>query len=199
MSYPKEKLIELTKRIYQLTLCFPKKEPLRYKIREIADEILLNVIRGTKNPTHKDWEVLDSFLEIAKEQNWVSPKAILDVKKEYQDLFENLYIPSIKSQENLNLRENTLNGVRPHLNLNGVEPQVVHEPQVIHVNERQRKILEILKEREKIQVGQVKEFFPNVSKRTLRRDFQKLVKKGIIERIGEKNNTFYKLKELWIN
>jgi DeoR/GlpR family transcriptional regulator of sugar metabolism len=62
------------------------------------------------------------------------------------------------------------------------------------MNERQKKILEILKEKGKIQVGQIKEFFPNVSKRTLRRDFQSLVKKGIIERIGEKNKTFYQLK-----
>jgi hypothetical protein len=68
MSYSREKLIELTKRVYRLTLLFPKKEPLRYKIREIADEILANLLKETKNPTIKDWEILDSFFEIAKEQ-----------------------------------------------------------------------------------------------------------------------------------
>jgi predicted HTH transcriptional regulator len=155
MSYSKEKLIELTKRIYRLTQLFPKKEPLRYKIREIADEILANFLKGIKNPTIKDWEILDSFFEIAKEQNWVSPKEISQIQKDYKELIE----------------EN-----RPS------------------VSERQKKILEILKEKGKVQVGQVKEFFPNVSKRTLRRDFQSLVKKGIIERIGEKNKTFYQLK-----
>jgi predicted HTH transcriptional regulator len=162
MSYPKEKLIELTKRVYRLTQFFPKKEPLRYKIREIADEILANLLRETKNPTIKDWEILDSFFEIAKEQNWVSPREISQIQQDYKNLFEESHF----------------------------EPKE-HRPSI---NERQKKILEILKEKGKIQVGQVKEFFPNVSKRTLRRDFQSLVKKGIIERIGEKNKTFYQLK-----
>jgi Fic family protein len=162
MSYPKEKLIELTKRVYRLTQLFPKKEPLRYKIREITDEILANLLRETKNPTIKDWEILDSFFEIAKEQNWVSPREIFQIQKDYKNLFEEI---RFETKED-----------RPS------------------ISERQKKILEILKEKGKIQVGQVKEFFPNVSKRTLRRDFQSLVKKGIIERIGEKNKTFYQLK-----
>jgi predicted HTH transcriptional regulator len=161
MSYPKEKLIELTRRVYRLTQLFPKKEPLRYKIREIANEILANLLRETKNPTIKDWEILDSFFEIAKEQNWVSPREISQIQQDYKNLID------------------------------GVRPYKEDRPSI---NERQKKILEILKEKGKIQVGQVKEFFPNVSKRTLRRDFQSLVKKGIIERIGEKNKTFYQLK-----
>ena len=36
----KNSLIELTNKVYKLTLLFPKKEPLRYKIREVADDIL---------------------------------------------------------------------------------------------------------------------------------------------------------------
>jgi predicted HTH transcriptional regulator len=162
MSYPKKKLIELIKKVYRLTQLFPKKEPLRYKIREIADEILANLLKGLKNPTLKDWEVLDSFFEIAKEQNWVSPKEIFQIQQDYKNLFQGFHFE--------------------------------HKEGRPSINERQEKILEILKEKGKIQVGQVTEFFPNVSKRTLRRDFQKLVKKGIIERIGEKNKTFYQLK-----
>ncbi len=165
MSYLKEKLIELTKKIYRLTLLFPKKEPLRYKIREIADEILANLLKEIKNPTMKDWEILDSFFEIAKEQNWVSPKEISQIQEDYKKLILE---------------------IQPSSEVIKIRPRV---------SERQEKILEILKEKGKIQVGQIKEFFPNVSKRTLRRDFQSLLKKGIIERVGEKNKTFYKLKE----
>ncbi len=58
---------------------------------------------------------------------------------------------------------------------------------------RQGKILNILKEKEKVQVWQMKEVFPEITKRTLRRDFERLLKQGLVERIGEKNNTFYKL------
>lgn len=172
MTYQKEKLIDLTKRVYRLTLLFPKKEPLRYKIREIADEILAGVIsfryenpvRDDPKPILKNFEILDSFLELAKEQNWVSPKEILETQSEYKKLLNELFSPG----------------------------QAPAKP--TKLNERQKKILEILKEKGKIQVWQVKEIFPNVSKRTLRRDFQSLLKMGKIERIGERTNTFYKLK-----
>jgi predicted HTH transcriptional regulator len=174
MSYSKEKLIEITKKIYRLTSLFPKKEPLRYKIREIADEILYFLLKGFQNPTFKELEILDSFFEIAKEQNWISYKEILEIQKEYQEIGN--YLKSEFSVKNFSNDQTSSIQLR------------------FHLSDRQAKILEILKEKEKIQVGQIKEFFPNVSKRTLRRDFQNLVKKGIIERIGQKNKTFYKLK-----
>ncbi len=165
MSYLKEKLLELTKRVYRLTLFFPKKEPLRYKIRELADEILAKFLsqKVTQNPKLLELEVLNAFFEVAKEQNWVSPKEISEIQAEYLKIKE--------------LRER----------------KVPQTPQ--NLNERQKKILEILKEKGKIQVWQVKDAFPETSKRTLRRDFQKLWKLGLIERVGSKNNTFYTLKQ----
>ena len=63
------------------------------------------------------------------------------------------------------------------------------------MSERQEKILVFLKEQGRAQVWQVKQILPEVTKRTLRRDFENLLKKGIIERIGEKNNTFYQIKK----
>ncbi len=62
------------------------------------------------------------------------------------------------------------------------------------LQDRQKKILDILKEKGSAQVKDFKEVFPNVSKRTLRRDFRNLMGQGLVERVGEKNNTFYQLK-----
>ena len=42
----KEKVIDLTNKVYRQTLLFPKKEPLRYKIREVADDFLAKFISG---------------------------------------------------------------------------------------------------------------------------------------------------------
>lgn len=61
--------------------------------------------------------------------------------------------------------------------------------------DRQKRILEILKEKGRAQVKDFKEIFQGVSKRTLRRDFRNLVQQGLVERIGEKNNTCYQLKD----
>jgi len=155
----KDHLISLTKSVYQLTLLFPKKEPLRYKMRELADEILADFIIDPKNETFKKLEILDSFFEIVKVQNWAPKDLILLLQKEYSKLKENL-----------------------------------NKDQSSKLNERQAKILEILKEKEKVQVREIKEIFPQVSKRTLRRDFEKLVSQGLVERIGEKINTFYQLR-----
>ena len=60
--------------------------------------------------------------------------------------------------------------------------------------ERQDRILAFLREQGRAQVWQVKNILPEVTKRTLRRDFEALLKQGLIERIGERNNTFYQIR-----
>ena len=187
-------LIQLTNEIYRLTLLFPKKEPLRYKMRELADDILFDLIsvpqktyRG-QTPVSLDGklEVLDGFFEVAKNQNWIKPEDLLNLQKEYSKLKGQLKLKAepIKSEVKLTqvrpLQKSELTEVRPVQN---------------SMNERQEKILAVLKEKEKAQVWQIKQIFPQVSKRTLRRDFENLFKQGIIERIGERNETFYQLKE----
>ena len=90
-------LIQLTNNLYRLTLLFPKKEPLRYKIRELADDILAN-------PSQSDFEVLNGFFEVAKEQNWVRADEIFTLQKEYDILKGELL-----KQEELNPKnENSL-------------------------------------------------------------------------------------------
>ena len=97
-------LIQLTNSLYRLTLLFPKKEPLRYKMREIADDILAECLRlNLKHDNNHEkytgdicadsWaelEVLDGFFEVAKEQNWVSLEEILKLQENYSKLKEEL-------------------------------------------------------------------------------------------------------------
>ena len=193
----KENLIELTNKLYKLTLLFPKKEPLRYKVRDVADEILANLVARevfhSPNPGEtmvvdnskqkdlifeikKDLAVLKSYFEVVKWQNWVSYFDVLEIEEKYDKI-------ECKVDRG---------------------PASVAGPKIAKINEgqsfdrildsRKEKILRILKEKEKIQVGELKELLPDVSKRTLRRDFDQLLKQGLVERIGERNNTFYCLK-----
>jgi len=156
-------LIQLTSAVYRLTLFFPKKEPLRYKMRELADDILAR-------PNEKDLEVLDSFFEVASVQNWVSPADVLAIKEEYDNLRKTLGEDETKQEK----KETTV------LNHNN--------------SDRKEKILAFLKENGRAQVWQAKQFLPDVSKRTLRRDFEDMLEQGLIERVGERNDTFYKIK-----
>lgn len=162
----KEILIELTKKIYRLTILFPKKEPLRYKIRDLATEILAK-------PDEHDFETLNNFFEVAAAQNWVNNADILAVKSEYDKLKGELI--SIKPE-----KKKEESDLKPLFAKN--------------LADRQEKIIAILRERGKAQVWEMKELFPRVSKRTIRRDFEYLLKQGAVERLGEKNNTFYKVK-----
>ena len=193
----KDYLTQLTSDLYELTLLFPKKEPLRYKTRELADDILANILRAASSGNSEryyfealeDLDILFSYFEIAKNQNWASPEYVLRIQEKYVKLIEEIKRAfeaekgSIIRSDDVPLKESgeISNIGKEEINLSG---------QAI----RQKKILDILKEKGRAQVWEFKKIFPEVTKRTLRRDFEYLVKREIVERIGEKNNTFYQFK-----
>lgn len=191
----KQKLIEVTKKVYHLTLLFPKKEPLRYKIREVADNILEDFIGG-KNPKiiyflPQQLEVIDGFLEIAKAQNWVRSEELLEIQREYDNLKR--VIIEITKKKNLfanNTGSENQEELSNSLQVSSGTLTRERKPML----ERQEKILAFLREQGWAQVWQIKQILPEVTKRTLRRDFEVLLKQGLIERIGERNNTFYQIK-----
>ena len=171
----REFLIQLTNKLYRLTLFFPKKEPLRYKMRELADNFLIK-------PNEKDLEVLDSFFEVALVQNWVNPSDILAIKREYANLSGELKKPKQERKKD---------------NPSPIKVYAQASPIMVGYNsDRQEKILEFLKENGRAQVWQIKQILPDVSKRTLRRDFENMLGNGKIERLGERNNTFYQIKTI---
>jgi len=210
----KEYLVQLTNNIYHLTLLFPKKEPLRYKIRELADDILSNVlciigsneinddVRKVKQyliQTQEDIDVLDGFLQIAKNQNWVGSNDILSLWQEYNQLKEwvkekvNEDIDKDVSENKVVLDKNFDNSFQEKETVPVIQADYHTEEVQLDKSFRQKKILQIIKDKQRIQVWEVKKIFPQVSKRTLRRDFEELLKKGLIKRIGKRNNTFYHL------
>jgi len=187
----KNYLIQLTENLYRLTLLFPKKEPLRYKMREIADDILVKWVRFNfaQNQVLDDLEILDSFFEVAKAQNWVTLDEVLRIQEEYNRIKTEIKkFDNHPSEPPVEAGIIDVNVDRPHQNQ---QEQPIHN---VKINERQEKILEFLKENGRVQVWQLKQIFPEVTKRTLRRDFKSLLKRGVIERIGEKNATFYQIK-----
>jgi len=177
----KDYFTQLTSNLYRLTLLFPKKDPLRYKMRGVADEVLANLVslphsNSTKSKNlvsriKKDLEVLDSFFGVAKNQNWVKTADILGVQEEYSKIKEEIErfeesgkVISIPEKESL-------------------------------INERQQKILDILKEKKKIQIGELVEVFPEVSKRTLIRDLEDLMYRAFVLREGSGRGVSYSIIE----
>ena len=188
------KILQTTNELYRITLLFPKKEPLRYKIRGFANDVLANFVSlpaEADTPTRvtiieeseKIIEVIDNFLEVAKAQNWVRDSDILSLQREYSRMKEEL--TKFETEEKTKKLPGILKDELPP-----APAPKIQEPELI---ERQEKILDVLKKKGKAQIWEIKDDFPNVTKRTLRRDFNKLVEKGFVERIGEKNTTFYQI------
>lgn len=204
----RDNFIELTNRVYRITLLFPKKEPLRYKIREKADDVLADLVfwetwqkdvsfeKGDERETifnaEKDLEILRSYFDVAKWQNWVSYFDILDIEQEYDKIKNRIQKEKtelIKPEREFQREEAII--FSKSLTENRIEEQLEAKK---YLDERKEKILGLLREKGKLQVGEVSRILSQVSKRTLRRDFVQLLEMDLIKRIGEKNETFYQLK-----
>lgn len=160
-------------------------------MRELADDILVR-------PSEKDLEALNRFFEVAKIQNWVSPFDVLAIQKDYDNIREELNLISEKTPQ-IFPEAVAPRALSKIVESNNIIPEIISrmpELQPSERNERQERILAFLRENGRAQVWEVKQVFPEVTKRTLRRDFEQMLSQGVIERMGEKNNTFYQTKVL---
>lgn len=253
-------LLQFARDIYSLTLLFPKKEPLRWRLRDAVDEAAAGYILK-----QNDWyyglalqlELIDDFLRLAADQNWQELGRIADlnqrcaqIRREIEwekpapapdlrdfsnprgnqsqpDCFhmpaaekltlregidvdhqlspaqtqDNKTKPAQESVEFMPLAAQDETAVRPDpddpeglIEEDGDAersgPPDLTDSQTI----RQNRILEFLKEKGNAQVWEIQKIFPNISKRTIRRDFKSLLRQGIIERTGERNTIAYKIK-----
>lgn len=188
----KEYLTKITSDLYRLTLLFPKKEPLRYKMRELADNIVTNLILIIEGNTDKyrdfieeikkNIEPLDVFFDIAKNQNWVNSDDVSIIQDKFLVIKEELSEFESRLNEKNNFSEKQESKKKPVVSL-------------ASFNQRQKKIIEILKKKNKIQVQDAQVVFPEITKRTLRRDFDFLLKADVIKRSGKANLTFYHLAD----
>ena len=100
----KSYFIEITIKLYHLTSSFPEQEPLRKKMRKLADEILSNLVLILKQEpkkeiaelkkltllNEKNLEVLDSYFEVARVQDWTSSFDIWELQKKYSHIKKEL-------------------------------------------------------------------------------------------------------------
>ena len=193
----KNDLFRITNEVYRITLLFPKKEPLRYKIREVANDILSGIVElsqtgDVKNKAsaakyfESNIEIIDSFLEVAKTQNWVKLSDVLGLQDGYRSLTKSFTDQSFEKTEAVSQAQ----AKAPDVNTLDLALEI----DKLDISDRQKRILKILKQKGKAQVWEIKDVFPDVSKRTLRRDFKQMVKEDVVERIGERNTTFYRIR-----
>lgn len=253
----KQIITELARNIYKLTLFFPNREPLRYKLRETVDQVIYEFLMEKKDYLDnicRYLEVIDSYLDIAASQDWTAPARINALKEDFASL-SYLVKQSLSRESDSKISETLPHSAvdrraavsidviekpvvcpAPQKNIGNVLPSVALKSEIIlpeaalrhsadlpvggittpdaesrlsddlpedGINNdfltsgqiaRQNRIAEFLKEKGSAQVWEIQKIFPQVSKRTIRRDFRSMLEQGLIERTGERNTTAYKMK-----
>ena len=209
-----DRFIKIINTTYKVLDFFPESDPLKNKAKERVLSILENLtlisnVDGwvslknylsadrEKNTLQllKDIEVLETYLKLGKYQKWIDDINFLILIKEYDKIKNEVEIPKL-SVSKLE--------VVPKIGNNKiliVDKKENNSPIIEKENhtERQAKILSILSEREKARVADIVKEIPNITKRTIRRDLDELLKMGEITRIGEFNNIFYRKSDRTYN
>lgn len=185
MTMDKDFLIKLTLFIYQTSEHWPEDNLLKFKIRNLANEILADCIllsQGNFTKTLQSkllgevCEIQECFVR-ARAKRFLNRNEFLLFQKEYNNIKRKLGALTSKGIKQVERRGAFLETEK------GFKEE--------ELREREKKILEILEEKGKAQVQDLQKFFPNISKRTLRRDLENLLKKGLVQRSGEWSRIFY--------
>jgi len=204
MIFNRDHIIKLTLVLYQVTDRFPKNEPLRVKIREKANDILAFLV--SINPTlelEKKAKIVENiraikaYFEIAKRQSWVDPKNFDVLKREYNKIYQEIKnIKNIQRETFVNVQNSVKEAEAVSKTPSTKKAAVITTKEKDSPEQRQKKILELIQKNGKINLTELKLLFPKVSPRTLRRDMENLINKGIItrRRLGKKD-VLYEVRE----
>lgn len=188
--------VKLTSAVYNLLEYFPEADPLKNKAKEKALAVLENLSliftdegwlslkdyfsgnrERAKLQTLEDIKILLNCLKLAKLQGWINGVSFLIVLNEYEKIEKEIGLPIIVS-------DCTQKPIKSVLNSNSKN---------FKLSNRQSKIIEFLKKNQKAQVMDLMAVLPDVTKRTIRRDLDELLKMGKVAREGEFNQVLYKI------
>ncbi len=209
-----ENILKITEAVYKILDIMPEGDPLKNKAKEKALLILENltlVLDNYKWVSLKDYfseekenikikilediEILENYLGIGKSQGWIRGINFLIIVKGYDDIKNSIKLSrgliksgldiAIKNEDKKDKKE-IKKGIIKETKRQGIPEDF---------SERQKKIIKILSDREKAQVSDIIKEIPNITKRTIRRDLDDLMRKERITRVGEWNQVFYQISD----
>jgi len=207
----KEKILKLTNTVYKALEFFPESDPLKNRAKDKALSIMERLIlTANKNPRVSvegvDWtpvgdiflqneiknqviediDALLGYLWIAKSQNWLSSVNFLILSNEYEKIKKEIR-PALELTRKLpGMEERQAESDSQKQTGNQYQP-------VQEIRGRQKQILEFLSKNGRAQVSDLQKVLPDITKRTIRRDLEELLRAGKIQRLGDFNQVFYKL------
>lgn len=193
--------VKITNVAYKLLDFFPDNDPLKnrakQKVLAIMEHVVLashesDIERKTKTQLLQDIEVLETYFKLARYQGWIDDINCIIIIKEYQKIQQHVISLKVITEKPIELpiKKEASNEL---VNKKEATPKIVKNIPFGEYTERQKRIIQILKGRQKAQVADIIKELPNVTKRTIRRDLDDLLKKGSVVRSGEWNQVVYSL------
>ena len=189
-----EQVFKLTIALYKVADSFPKDEVLKQTLQKQGLKILELVVKQEKDneTVLKNIKTIQSYLQVAKSLRVTNPVNLEVLQREYRKLAEGflqtdkpvaVVTTSSLASKPLEAKLDTRNDMR-------AKPEVISE-----INDRQKTILEYLKQNKQARVGDLQDIFKNVSAKTIQRDLHDLVERNILARDGDKRWTTYYLTQ----
>lgn len=192
-----DNFIQITSTVYKLLDFFPEGEPLKNRAKDKVLAITENLVLffGTNNCDKgkiqeqllEDIDVLLSFLKLAKSFGWIDNMNYLIIDKEYEKIVSQIKCAWLSQAQEKVVFEKTIE--KNQVSFTKETTRAVS----FHVSDRQEKILEVIREKGKAQVSDFKAVLIDITKRTIRRDLDELLKNGKIVRVGEWNQVVYQI------
>ncbi len=188
--------IKLTLSVYRVTGLFPEREPLKSQIREMANQILVELIcaksGGLKGGLiNTSIQKIKALLRVASFQNWVKEENILIILKEYDRILERLSAKeTLETKESPDAVLGSKQSIKPIQKTKKTDLVFVVR---VPPEKRQEKIMNLLNYKKRINLSELKRVFSGVSPRTLRRDMELLAKNGLVsrKRDGQKDVAYW--------
>ncbi|OGZ61326.1 MAG: hypothetical protein A2932_00025 [Candidatus Spechtbacteria bacterium RIFCSPLOWO2_01_FULL_46_10] len=193
LDQKRQDLLSLILAVYRVTDNMPHHEPLRYKLREECLNAVIGAEYFISDKDQRKFAVsLNSLLRlfhIAQQQSWeFSEVNFIVLKREFSRFQKELYVEErVTAQEEEKPIKNSLSKKNERKDSAHIQKQAKSPALSI----REQKLLEYIEKRDSAQVGDLQPIFPKLSKRTIRRDLEKIVKTGRINRKGKTNGTIY--------
>jgi len=194
-----ENFLKLTNTTYKLLEYFPEADPLAARAKERILEVVENFVLASSDLKEQqklqgkivgNIDIILGFLEVGKINGWISPINYLIVSNEFKKA--KLKFGVVEQPDTVVADGQNRTQIGSESVSEKIEAQKIEAPNfLIKLTDRQKKILEFLKEKEKAQVMDLQAILPTITKRTIRRDLDELLALRKVVRMGEFNQVFY--------
>ena len=166
-----DKALQLVLAVYRLTKLFPEGEVLIGQMRQAANQVLAELVLEKQQEAIEQIKVLLNYFQIGQAQNWIKKINFVILNREYNKLSDEIEQSSHKKKIGLAKMAKSK-----------------------RLSQRQKEILEYIKNFDKFRLGDLNKYFPQTSPRTLSRDLDQLSLKGHLIKKGHGRGAFYRIK-----